>query len=110
MGDIFKYMECVSLPLPGAASQPYCAAQLAYKDALRKFLPGKLRKYLFKWYAFPLVLLMPFFIVFCCMCCCGGGNKEKTVEKPTNGKSANGKANGKAGDGEKENVKEEKDT
>merc|ERR1712151_1342275 len=87
--DIFKYMECVTLPfLPVAdVARMYCGAQLVYKDILRKILPGKLRRYLFKWFAFPIAMMSPLFLCLCCFCCCRGGSREADSEKTSNGES-----------------------
>merc|ERR1712113_1096514 len=70
------YMKSLALPMPvGVVVRAYNSVEGLYKDILRLFVPGKIRRYLFKPFAFPCVLATPFLFLICCKICCGGDSE-----------------------------------
>merc|ERR1711963_588453 len=53
---------------------------LVFKDALRMFLPGHVRRYLFK--AFPVLVASPLLLVLLSLLCCRKGSAPKAAKHP----------------------------
>lgn len=96
--DLLGYMGAmVAQPPLDLLGRWYYISRSVYKDFLRLFLPGHVRKYLFRIY--PAVLAFPLvFLLFCKVCCKRKPRSEKAANsKATDSKDSNSVVNGKRG-------------
>jgi len=90
--DFVGYMGAVAMePAPlGMVMQWYYLGRGVYKEALRMFLPGSVRKYLFK--LFPVLLASPLLLLLCALGLGGGKSRKGKTAPAAETKAADGKA------------------